>query len=337
MRVISQYIADANNAGPKAKIDIERILKNTYNAEIYTNKVKEFEENTIKYKVKKILFFKKSLKNKGITVIQIPFTNKKKILKLAKNKIGIVHDIDGLRFNNADLLKEEVQALNSYQVLIVHNNAMKKILIENGVSIPLITLEIFDYLLKEGKPTENQNESSIIEPIVIYPGNLEPRKAKFLYSLEETKMKFKIAAYGPYYEENNNSKIMYKGSFSPDELPYKLEGQVGLVWSGEIDDSDEKIGEKYYNKYNTPHKLSSFLAAGIPIIVWEKSAIAELIDKYNIGYKINNLYEINEIDFSDYEEKKNNAGKLSQKVIEGYFTKTAFEQAIEILNKEENK
>ena len=337
MKVISQYIADVNNAGPKAKIDIERILKEVYNAEICTNKVKEFEEKEIQYKLKKILFFRKNLRTKESCVIQIPFTNRKNVLKAAKNKIGIIHDIDGLRYNNMSLLKKEVQALNSYKVLIVHNNTMKKFLIENGVLTPLVTLEIFDYLIKDGIPITNKNENLFIEPTIIYPGNLEPRKAKFLYDLEDTKMKFNIAAYGPYYEENENKKIIHKGSFTPDELPYKLQGQLGLVWAGEIDDSDEDIGEKHYNKYNTPHKLSSFLVAGIPIIVWEKAAIAELIDKYNIGYKINNLYEINKLDFSDYEEKKRNASILSQKVIEGYFTKTAFEQVIEILNKEKNK
>ena len=159
---------------------------------------------------------------------------------------------------------------------------MKQELSQNGVKTPMVNLEIFDYLLKEGEINYSQNEKIPNEPIVIYPGNLEPRKSKFLYSLEADKMNFKIAAYGPCYEENNNNKITHKGSFSPDELPYKLEGDLGLVWSGEIDSSDEEINEKYYNKFNTPHKLSSFLAAGIPVVVWEKSAIAEIIDKYNL-------------------------------------------------------
>lgn len=336
MRVISQYIASENNAGPKAKVDIERILKKEYEAKIYTNKVKGLEEKKIKYKIKKLIFSKMHLRTSDITVIQIPFTNKKSILKLARNKIGIIHDIDGLRFNKKSLLQEEVEALNLYKVLIVHNNTMKKILTENGVNTPMVTLEIFDYLLKECKPIYSQNENPLNELTIIYPGNLEPRKAKFLYSLEANKMNFKIAAYGPYYEKNNNSKIIYKGSFSPDELPYKLEGTLGLVWSGEIDSSDEEINEKYYNKFNTPHKLSSFLAAGIPVIVWEKSAIAEIIDKYNVGYKINNIYEINNIDLNDYEEKKENAKKISRKIREGYFTKKAFLEAMGLLDKEEN-
>ena len=34
MRVVSQYVANKNNAGPKAKIDIEKILKQYYNAKI---------------------------------------------------------------------------------------------------------------------------------------------------------------------------------------------------------------------------------------------------------------------------------------------------------------
>ena len=334
MRVISQYIATEKTAGPKAKVDIERILKKEYNAKIYTNKVTNNEEKTIKYKLKKIIFSTRFLKTKEVVVIQIPFSNKKKILKLAEKKIGIIHDIDGLRYNNQKLLQSEVEALNLYNVLIVHNNEMKKELAKNGVKTPMIILEIFDYLLQAGSEFKNNYENKVSkEPIIIYPGNLEPRKSEFLYSLDEEKMNFKIFAYGSNYKENNNNKIIYKGVFSPDILPCKLEGDLGLVWSGKID-STEEVLEKYYNRFNTPHKLSSFLVAGIPVIVWGESAIAEVVEKYNIGYKINNLYQINDINLDDYEEKKKNAQRLSKKIIEGDFTKKAFDKALKILSLE---
>ena len=327
MRVISQYIVDANHAGPKAKVDIERILKEKYNARIFTYKLGH--KSGLLQKINKLLFMLIAMNTKDYVVIQLPLTNKTGILKLAKNKIGIIHDTDGIRYKDEKMLREEVEALNGYKALIVHNDKMAEILEKSGVKTKMFSLEIFDYLLK------NEIQMQVLpndKKVVIYPGNLEPRKAEFLYSLEEDKMNFTINAYGPDFEENNNHKIIYKGSFSPDQLPYNLEGNLGLVWSGKLDSSDEDVGEKMYNKYNTAHKLSSFLVAGIPVIVWDKSAMADVVDKYNIGYKISNLYEINNIDLKDYNAKKNNTEKLSEILRNGYFTNKAFDEIMNYLN-----
>ena len=123
------------------------------------------------------------------------------------------------------------------------------------------------------------------------------------------------------FKDINNEKMLYKGVFNPEELPNKLEGNLGLVWDGNYDESDEYVTFKFYTKYNNPHKLSCYIAAGLPVIVWNKSAIADFVRKYNIGYEISNLYEINNLDFSDYEKKKENVKDLTKKVRNGYFTR----------------
>ena len=329
MRVVSQYIASKNNAGPKAKIDIEKILKKYYNAKIYTNKVNDFKTNVFS-KIRKLMFCQKALKTDELVVIQIPFSNKIDVLKLAKNKIGIVHDLDGIRFQKEELLRDEIACLNMYKHIIVHNEDMKKYLISTGLKTPTTSLEIFDYLFEEDS---NNNEKRIFDPddpIVVYPGNLEKRKAKFLYDLNEEKMNFRLFAYGNYFERENinNKKIEYKGAFPPDTIPNEITGDLGLVWAGELDESDENLNEKAYNKYNMPHKLSCYLAAKIPVIVWKKAASSKIVDKYNIGYKIENLYDINNIDFSDYQEKKKNVEALSKRIKEGYFTQTALDKIL---------
>ena len=331
MRVVSQYIVSKNNAGPKAKIDVERILKEHYNAKIYTNKVNDSEISIIS-KIKKMLFCRKALKTDDLVVIQIPFSNKNEILKLAKNKVGIIHDLDGIRFQDEKLLKNEINCLNMYKYLIVHNETMEKYLKSKGVKVPMVSMELFDYLVKE----ENEEKSKIKRnfnpnsPIIVYPGNLEKRKAEFIYDLEEDKMNFELFVYGNYFENENvnNKKIIHKGTFPPDVIPSKIEGDLGLVWSGKLDESDENMNEKAYNKYNIPHKLSCYLVAKIPVIVWTKAASSEIVDQYNIGYRINNLYDINNIDFSDYEEKKKNVETLSKKIKEGYFTQTALDKIL---------
>ena len=46
----------------------------------------------------------------------------------------------------------------------------------------------------------------------------------------------------------------------------------------------------------------------------DDAAISEIVKKYDIGYCIDNLYEINNIDESQYFIKRNNIINLSEKV-----------------------
>ncbi len=332
MRVVSQYIVSNNDAGPKAKIDVEKLLKKNYNAKIYTNKVNNNQEKRFFSKIKKILFSYIHLRTNETTVIQIPYTNKCGILNLSKNKIGIIHDVNGLRYNDEKLLKEEIKAFNQYNGIIVHNDAMKNELIKNGLTTKTVELKLFDYLIDGDIQIKNEKFDAKNVRIA-YPGNLEMNKAKFVYELEEKNMNFKLCLYGDYFEKEklNNKKIEHKGSFSSEKLIENLNEDLGLVWSGKIDESDQENGEKGYTRYNMPHKLSCFLAAGIPVIVWEKSAAAQIIDEYNVGYKINNIYDINKIDFKDYDIKKENAIKISEKIRNGYFTQTAINDILKMM------
>lgn len=50
-----------------------------------------------------------------------------------------------------------------------------------------------------------------------------------------------------------------------------------------------------YLKYNTPHKASFYLRAGLPIIVWRQSAIAQLVEERNAGIAVNSLTELTEV------------------------------------------
>ena len=117
-------------------------------------------------------------------------------------------------------------------------------------------------------------------------------------------MKYRINLYGVGIDKDINNKIKYLNKYSPDELPNKIVGDLGLIWDGNYDESDENEGFKNYTKYNNPHKLSCYIAAGLPVIVWEQSAVADFVNKYNIGYTIKNLYDINKINLTDYTTKK---------------------------------
>ena len=111
-----------------------------------------------------------------------------------------------------------------------------------------------------------------------------------------------------------------------EELPQKIERGFGLVWDGEeLDCCSGKFGE--YLKYNNPHKLSLYIAAGIPVIVWSKAAVKDFVEREKIGFVVDSVLNIEEqiVNLSDYEYciMRENAKRLGIKVRQGYFTKRA--------------
>lgn len=333
MIIISAY-KNEKNAGLKAPIDIIHIInKNDKSKNVKLN------ENAGKFKkicnwlmIKKYRFYRKCI------FVQYPSTFKFNPYKyfISKRKIILLHDIEGLRKKNSNILSREMIGFKNFEYIICHNKRMKEYLIENGIDEGRIKiLELFDYLVT-GNVKEKQNK--IIEkPIIIYAGNLIKEKSPFLHQIDKEKINFNFNLYGVGVSNDINEKMKYKGSFEPDILPNKLEGDLGLVWDGNYDESDENEGFKNYTKYNNPHKLSCYIAAGLPVIVWRKAAISDLVKKYNIGYTISNIYDINNIDFSDYNEKLKNVKDLSKKVRSGYFTKRVMKEIFNDMGVNENE
>lgn len=329
MRVLSQYESNKLNAGPKAKIDVEKIIKNNFNSKIQTLKIKKNLSNKLYHLIfnfKKVMFIMKNRKLNDIVIVQLPLFKNRNIDMKFKKSIGIIHDIEGLREKNETLLKSEIKLYNSFNVIISHNEVMTKFLKENGVTVPIINLDIFDYIVVE----ENQitNNSKFKEPTVCFAGNLS--KSSFLKELDNKKMKFSLNLYGVGEYPKDNSKVKYNGSYNPDVLPSKLCGHLGLVWDGPI---ESKSIDKYkeYTKFNNPHKLSCYIASNMPVIVWDKSAVASFVKKHNIGYVISDFYDINDLDYSDYNKKLENVKELKKKIINGEHTINAVNKALSII------
>ena len=71
------------------------------------------------------------------------------------------------------------------------------------------------------------------------------------------------------------------------------------------------------------------MASGLPAVVWKKAAVAKFVDKYDVGYTIDNIYDINNIDFSKYGEKLKNVSEIKEKVRSGYYIEKAVKECIE--------
>jgi len=318
--VISFHLSDNSNkknAGSKALNDINNIL-NAYGYKIH---IITKEPSNIKT-ICNILSVRK-IPKKSHVVIQYPLGNYilttilvLLILKLKKNKITIlIHDLQSLR-NNETISTIEIFALNMANTLIAHTDRMKRKLISTGINVPIKILQIFDYLTNsipdESLKTENE---------IIFAGNLQ--KSLFIKDLSKLSLnKYHIALYGlPKIASSAN--VLYKGSFSPEDLS-QIKGSWGLVWDGDSLESCTSFAGEYL-RYIAPHKLSMYLAAGLPVIVWKESAEAEFIEKNKLGITVDNLNNIEEILNALPKEKiqiiNNNVKNISKKLRNGEMTK----------------
>lgn len=335
------YFSEANfrgnHAGTKARNDVDTILKkfgarpfNTHVLELRSNQDESIYSN-IHNRLGFIRYYLDLLRLKNQTVIiqypmlafDIAYQYVEKLSR--RNKvIFLVHDIQSLRHEGFSGLEAEIKLLNLAHSLIVHNRFMRDKLIELNLSAErMYCLECFDYLY------DGDDFLCSVKNSVCFAGNLG--KAMFLSQLLKQNSNLSFNLYGPGWNDtlSQNDNAHYCGSFSPDIIPGKLDGQYGLIWDGTTTAGCSGVlGE--YTKINNPHKMSLYIAAGIPVIAWSDAAVSEFIRRYDIGITvecIDTLQEtIADISVEKYIEMKKNVMLLRDRVISGGFLTSVLAQ-----------
>lgn len=337
---IKEDFGNDSTAATKAPSDLQEIFIRNEFVEL----VKIRKENR-KYKkyaslLKSFISSVSKLKKGDVLIFQFPFATGTKfkmiLLRYCKIKevkvIFLMNDLESLRYN-VDTLKiiKKEKYINLADVIICHNRSMKEYLISCGISgEKLIELEIFDYLADISKFEEKKNSG--IE--VSIAGNLAKIKSGYIYKLIEKIEKISLNLYGPNFSPENEVRknIKYKGSVNPNRLPVEIKGDYGLIWDGDEITTCSGITGNYL-RYNNPHKTSLFLVSGIPIIVWENSAMKEFVEKNGVGLVIDNLNELENIILKVSEEQystmKRNVENISLQLRKGYYTTNAINKALD--------
>ena len=125
--------------------------------------------------------------------------------------------------------------------------------------------------------------------------------------------------------------MVYKGSYPPEELPKYLNRGFGLIWDGEtVDTCSGDYGN--YLRYNNPHKLSLYIASGIPVFIWNEAAEAPFVENNKLGFAISSLKDIDvifeKLDEKEYMVLADNVDEFSLKLIDGINTKNAIGEAL---------
>lgn len=336
MYFLKECLDKDNHAGSKARKDCENIIKEMNGCGLdfrlggrksyYLGAFKRFNE------------YRKLEKGDSL-IIQYPYYGKyykdiyriiSKLRDRGVKVIAVIHDIISLRDIEKDI-KEEIALLNNLDVLISHNTEMTKFLRDNGIRNKIVNLNIFDYIANESNIKCNNDFKKIY-----ITGNLDPYKAKYIYTEDLKEIKSNINLYGPNFESKDlkadKGNVKYVGCFAPEELCNNLGNGFGLIWDGtSVNTCDGELGK--YLKYNNPHKMSLYLSAGLPVIIWERAALAKFVKENGLGITINSLKDIDDIlkniSFEEYKNMKDNAERIGRKIIKGEFLKEALKKALE--------
>lgn len=254
----------------------------------------------------------------------IPYIQKKKKCKF----IVLIHDLESLRGGIKGVIDQKESTsliadndlLKVFDGIICHNEKMKQYLESHEFfNKKIVNLQIFDYLT-DFSPKRRTKDNI---PSIGIAGNLARGKSGYIYELIKSKQSLQINLFGINFEDNINvNNVKYCGSFNPDELPFHLNFDFGLVWDGpSIEGCKGNTGE--YLMFNNPHKTSLYIVSGIPVIVWRKAAIARFVKENNVGLVVDDLYNldvlINSISEKKYLEMQSNCIRISKKLKNGYY------------------
>lgn len=262
-----------------------------------------------------------------VRFLALPFLALLKYVK--RNPIYyLIHDIESMRLNTTKEQRGEMRFFALANGMISHNAKMTEYLHSMGVKCPITEIEVFDYLTDIPLPEEKR----FLTCSVAVAGNLNRKKAGYLYEMEKQNSAVVWQVYGPNFEGTKGGCLDYRGQFPAEELPAQFEASFGLVWDG---DSCATCSGLYgaYLRFNNPHKLSLYLASGMPVIVWKESALADWVEVHQVGFAVDSLYElekrIHQITPEQYARWQTNVYALAQDLRGGAHTLKAANQVVQ--------
>jgi hypothetical protein len=296
---------------------------------------------SLKAKISRFFFLLKTvrtIKKDSVVVFLFPVYAKMHnlLLSLLQSKniqcICFIADIDGIKDGNEKLLQKEINFFRKYRHFIVHNEKMKEWMLENvSAECSGVSIEFFDFLTK---PFSGERHLSFD---IVFAGNFG--KSSFiekLYLLNANEPTLHFHLYGSWHAKSvaEQKNVTWHGVEKPYELPGKLKGSFGLLWDGDsIEEPAGNLGN--YMQYISHHKLSLYVLSKLPIIAPVTAASAPLIGKYNIGFTVNSLYEIEDkiknLSAAEYRQMQLNMHPLSEKISKGECLSNAIDEIMKLI------
>lgn len=234
-------------------------------------------------------------------------------------KVVFVHDVTPLMFkNNRYLMPKFISLYNKADAVIVPTERMVKVLQENGLKVKNIVIQkMWDH------PAEiDFDNRPELKKLINFAGN--PEKFNFMQDLDTSRVKVRLFTNNQTIKDPN---VEYSGWIGDHQLLQTLRngGGFGLVWG-----NGEYLQE--YMKMDCSYKFSTYLAAGIPLIVRSDNPAADVVRRKNLGLVVDTLDEavdaIEKMDEDTYDKMVDDEDIFARLIRHGYFTKRALVEAV---------
>lgn len=230
-----------------------------------------------------------------------------------------IHDLEAMMAEKSlAMLQDTVGLYNEAELLIVPSFEMKFFLTQHGIraGMKFIIQELWDYttVLKSMGPGNLKRE-------IHFAGNPDRFQFPNTWNYE---IPLKVYA----DQECRGGNVQKMGWMLPGRLLLELSGGgFGLVWYG------DEIWHQYLSMNNSL-KLSTYLAAGVPVIVPRGISNQSLIEENHLGIVVNTLEEAvsaaRDMGEQEYREYLSAAARFAPLLREGFFTRKCLVDAIQM-------
>lgn len=236
-----------------------------------------------------------------------------KLKDLRVQLVVFIHDVGPLMFpSNAYLMPNYMAMYNQADVVIVPSEKMLQRLREQGLTVEKVLIQgLWDH------PHQLQLERPLFKRQLFFAGSLErfPDLQNWTYGTP-------LRVFANQEKTNPHANLTIEGWRRDEALLLELsQGGFGLVWDT-VSNSEENTD---YYQLNASHKLSTYLTAGIPVIVPRSLSASHLIEERGLGFVVDSLEEadrrVQEITEGSYHEMLERVAGLSFLLKEGYITK----------------
>lgn len=235
-------------------------------------------------------------------------------------RIIFIHDVIPLMFkSNRYLLPKVIDYYNKADLIIAPSQNMVNALRKEGLTVEKIVIQkMWDHPAKVNPLITPSNNK-----VISFIGN--PKKFQFVANWSSPNVQLQLFA--DQQNPSSNQNINFRGWQPDDELLNSLRkiGGFGLVWS------DQNYWSQYM-KLNASYKLSTYLAAGIPIIVNSDTPEKDTIIRRHLGIVADDLdtveKSVSTVSDDEYMKMINSVDQFAELIRQGYFTKRLLVNAI---------
>lgn len=264
-----------------------------------------------------------------IVVVQSPSWNQFEfdvnLLQRIKQYQGVkiamfVHDVIPLMFKvSRDLMGATIDYYNEADLLILPTPQMYHELRKHGLKEKKVVYQYFWDHVGHVDPTVAPQ----YQPMISFIGDVE--KFDFVKNWDNDDVKLLLTSDAADWGANKN--IEFVGWQDDPQLLALMHkrGGFGLLWG-------EEPYWREYMKLNASYKLSTYLAAGIPVLVGPDTPQRDVIERKGLGLIVDSLDDaaakVAATTPEEYNKMVENVREFSKLILQGYFTKRLLSEAV---------